>query len=87
MTIIRQVKTNNVKTTYIMSRACFVRGFKEAQQGLPFVEDMEDPASQWGYERGRLFGTIYKGVLKNGIHVTREAVRAYRAARDAGEIL
>ncbi len=85
---IQQVKTKKVRTTFIMSRACFVRGFKEAQQGKPFVEEMDEGlAGQWGYERGRLFGTIYKGALKQGIHVTREARLAYSAAVAAGEIL
>lgn len=88
MATIRQVKTKTVTTTYIMSRASFVRGFNEARSGKPFDYDAfaGDLRNQWEYERGRLFGHIYDGDLKRGIHVTLDAQRAFISASRDGVI-
>lgn len=79
-----QLKTVNVKLETTMRAAAFVKGFKEAQAGKPFNYDAfpetRDTNKQWQYERGRAFGLLYSGTLKNGARITRQALSAYREA-------
>lgn len=72
-----QVEVHTVTLRSIMRRASFVRGFHEAQNGTALDYDayVDNPNQQWSYERGRLFGLLYKGKLKNGKALTYEAVR------------
>jgi hypothetical protein len=55
-----------------------VRGFKEVQNGIPMDYDAyyNSIRDREGYERGRQFGCVYKGVLKDGKNVTHEAQSA-----------
>lgn len=62
----------------IIHKAPFVRGFKEVQNGIPMDYDAyyDSVSDREGYERGRQFGCVYKGVLKDGKSVTYEAQSA-----------
>lgn len=59
----------------IIHKAPFVRGFKEVQDGIPMDYDAycDSIVDREGYERGRMFGQIYKGPLKYGKKVTYDA--------------
>jgi len=76
----RQVRTVHGTLKSAMTRAAFVRGFKEARKGLPM--DYEaftgegETNSRWQYERGRQFALIYSGELKKGPRVTWRAEEA-----------
>ena len=79
-----QVRTKGGTLKSAMTRAAFVRGFREAREGLPmdyeaFTGDGETNA-RWQYERGRQFGFIYGGDLKQGPRVTWQAVQAMEGA-------
>lgn len=62
----------------IIHKAPFVRGFKEAQNGIPMDYDAyyDSVRDRESYERGRQFGCVYKGTLKIGKKVTYEAQSA-----------
>jgi hypothetical protein len=79
-----QLRTVNVKLESVMRAAAFVKGFKDAQAGKPidydaFVET-RDTNKVWQYERGRQFGLIFSGKLKDGARITWSAKAAYREA-------
>ena len=63
-----------------MIRAAFVRGFKEARKGLPMDYNCfggsGETNARWQYERGRQFGFLYYGELKQGSRVTHSAEQA-----------
>jgi len=68
-----QLETVNGSILRVMASAPFVRGFREVQNGQPLdYFAYEDPRERdatnkrWNYERGRLFGHVYKGPLKQG---------------------
>ena len=68
-----QLQTVKGSLLRIMASAPFVRGFREVQAGKPLdYFAFEDPRERnatnkrWNYERGRLFGHVYKGPLKQG---------------------
>ena len=88
MTTIRQVKTKKVSLKFIMSRKPFMRGFNDVKKG----KDMDYDAykimnDQWQYERGRIFGLIYNGRVKEGNRVLWGAQAAYHNALQEGIIL
>jgi hypothetical protein len=79
-----QLRTVNVKLESVMRAAAFVKGFKEGQARKPinydsFIET-RDTNKQWQYERGRQFGLIFDGALKDGARITWAAKAAYREA-------
>lgn len=79
-----QLKTVRVKLESVMRTAAFVRGFRESQAGKPLnydaFPDSFETNKQWQYERGRQFGLIFTGALKNGPKLTWQAKAAYREA-------
>lgn len=77
-----QIKTKPVKLVSIMRTSAFVRGFKEARKGKPIDYEayFGDTNGQWQYERGRQFGHIFEGALKDGARVTYDAHQAFRDA-------
>jgi hypothetical protein len=82
-----QVETKGVGLRGVMRSAAFVRGFAEARKGKPMdyeaYQERGQTNDRWAYERGRLFGHIYAGPLKEGPRVTWPA---YVAMRDAFRI-
>jgi len=65
--LIRQVVTKKAGIKGIMRSAPFVVGFNEARKGMPIRYDaFDDLNRQWNYERGRQFGLIFDGPLKEG---------------------
>lgn len=88
--MVLQVKTKNVSLRSVMHRAPFVRGFKEIQKGIPMDYDAyldESTNNRWQYERGRLFGLMYKGKLKDGNRVCYAAINSFSDAVSRGIIL
>jgi hypothetical protein len=86
-----QVKTRFVKTSTIMRSAAFMRGVKEARKGIPMDYDAYSKpvelAMRWNYERGRQFGLVFDGDIKNGRTVRYEALLNWAAARDAKAVI
>lgn len=88
--MVLQVKTKNVSLNSVMRRAPFVRGFNETQKGIPMDYDAyldERTNDRWQYERGRLFGLMYKEKLKDGHRVRYDAIRSFSDAVSRGIIL
>ena len=78
-----------VTTKSILQAAAFVRGHKEASQGLPFDSEAfaNDGKAQWRYERGRQFAFIFREPIKSAHRVRIEAIVALgRAFRDGSLI-
>jgi hypothetical protein len=77
-------KTHMVKLKTVMHTAAFVRGFKEVLSGIPMDYDVYNDSDasndRFSYERGRMFGHVYNGKLKNGRRVTYEALAAMNDA-------
>ncbi len=74
-------KSGNKRTVPItwkslLGAAAFKRGFNEVKKGKPFDADGLRLHEQWHYERGRLFGVLYNGQLKNGRYVLTAAIMA-----------
>jgi hypothetical protein len=80
----KQIPVRTVKLRTIMRSAAFVRGFKEARKGLPMDYDAYGKASEtterWNYERGRQFGVVYAGAIKDGRSITLDAFLSYNRA-------
>ena len=71
-----------------MRTAAFIKGHKDSLKGLPPDYDgYTDANDQWSYERGRLFGTIYKDPVKNGKTITYAALYAFAEAWRANLIM
>ena len=67
-----------VKSVYpnqIIHPATFVRGFNEALKGIPMDYDAynDNASDRESYERGRLFGMVFKGPLKIGKKASYQA--------------
>jgi len=78
-----QTRTKNTTFKSVMTTAAFNRGVKEARSGKPLEYDAyTETNQQWAYERGRQFGLIYAGPVKEGRTVTREAIIAIRSATE-----
>ena len=79
-----QINTRRTTLTAVMRSAAFVRGFKEAQNGVAMDYDAfttpRETTQRWNYERGRQFGFIFDGALKNGAAVRHEALLKYAGA-------
>lgn len=79
-----QVATYSVTLRAVMRSAAFVRGFKEARQGLPMDYDAyngaRETSERWNYERGRQFGVLYAGAIKDGRTIKHDALWNYSAA-------
>jgi hypothetical protein len=73
-----QIKTVNVTYKSILRSAAFMRGVREARAGIPMdysaYENEPNTRNRWKYERGRQFGLIYKGAIKDGNRVLWGAV-------------
>jgi len=81
--VYRSAQTKTKGTTYVsvMNTAAFNRGVKESRSGKPFDYDAYPTTNeQWAYERGRQFGLIYSGPVKNARRVTNAAVSAMHSA-------
>jgi hypothetical protein len=69
-----------------MRSAAFVKGYKDAKKGKPYDYEAftgpDEISKRWQYERGRQFGLVYSGNLKNGQTVTRDAQLAIARAYD-----
>ena len=80
----KQVATRNVKLSTVMRSAAFMRGFKEAQNGIAMDYDAftgpRETDNRWNYERGRQFGFIYAGAIKTGAKVNHMAILRYAGA-------
>jgi hypothetical protein len=76
-----QTQTKGVSFKSVMTTAAFNRGVKEARSGKPLDYDAYKVTNeQWAYERGRQFGLVYSGQIKEGRTVLREAVFALKCA-------
>jgi hypothetical protein len=79
-----QIKTRTVSFKSVMRTAAFMRGFKEARKGLPMDYDAYDNErstdNRWSYERGRQFGLLYAGPVKDGGRVRWEAIHEMQRA-------
>jgi hypothetical protein len=81
-----------VRMETIVACSAFGRGYREALTGKPFDSEAyahttDDVNHPWAYERGRQFAQIYRGPLKNGHKVIREALLAYAEARQSRAIV
>jgi hypothetical protein len=78
----RQVPTKDTTILGIMRTAAFSTGFKEARAGKPIRYEAydHDANGQWNYERGRLFGIIFRGPLKVGKAINRGAAIQFSIA-------
>lgn len=78
----KQVATTNVTTKSIMRTAAFMRGVRETRNGIPMDYDAfdGDDWGRWNYERGRQFGILYAGPVKDGNKLTLGAMLAMREA-------
>jgi hypothetical protein len=74
------VTTQSASWKSLLGAVAFGRGFKEVHAGLPFNSDAIESRWHWHYERGRLFGVVYKGQLKEGRTVLRAAIYAAQIA-------
>ena len=79
-----QVKTRVGTIRGALTRAAFMKGFREARKGLPLDYDVftgpGETNSRWQYERGRQFALVFPGEVKRGNRVTYEAERAMHYA-------
>ena len=69
----------------LLGSAAFVKGFNEIRKGKPFNYDLTHNA--WSYERGRLFGAVYTGKIKDGNRVLKTAIYAAAEAFQTKTIL
>jgi hypothetical protein len=85
-----QISTHRTKISTVMRSAAFVRGFKEARNNAPMDYDaycnFNETHKRWSYERGRQFGLIYSGSIKNGNKVILDAIFNYNQAHRNGWI-
>jgi AAA+ superfamily predicted ATPase len=84
-----QVPTKIVTANSILRSKPFVRGFNEVKRGIAL-----DPEAfrgyardQWCYERGRQFGCLYNGPLKDGRNLIYDAQYAYHLASRSRAII
>ena len=81
-----QIPVTRTPIESLMRSAAFVKGYKDVQKGKPYNYEVftgeNEIAKRWQYERGRQFGLIYNGNLKNGQNVTRDAQEAIACAYD-----
>ena len=84
-----QVQTKTCTARGIMSSAAFVRGYTDVIKGKPFPDKIPEYITNdmWNYERGRLFGCVYKVDLKRNRSVTNEAVYAFYKAFQNGSLI
>jgi len=79
-----QIKTRNVSFKSVMRTAAFMRGVREARAGIPMdygaYENERGTDNRWSYERGRQFGLIYKGPVKDKARVRWDAIEGMRDA-------
>lgn len=79
-----QVATGRNSIRSIMARPTFLRGARDAAEGLGFCSDYDNfsTGEQWTYERGRLFyfDTGVKS-FRAGAGVKREAIALYKFGR------
>lgn len=60
----------------LLGAKAFGQGFREVRAGKPFSDDGLSYSDQWHYERGRLFGIVYAGKIKDGNRVIFAAIYA-----------
>lgn len=82
-------RKRNTTVKKVMMGKGFSVGYNEAKKGKPLDVERyaDDPASQWRYERGRQFAICWGGILKNGHRLRIEAMTAFSAAYQAGDIV
>jgi hypothetical protein len=84
----KRYDSGNAKNCYqttvraVMNAPGFATGFGEVLRGKPadFDKWSTCKAKAWAYERGRLFGVVFKGKLKDGNRITRDAIFAFADA-------
>lgn len=85
-----QIKTREVTFKSIMRTAAFLRGVREARAGIPMdydaFTDERSTANRWNYERGRQFGILYSGPVKDKGRVRWDAVGNMQEALLYGHI-
>jgi hypothetical protein len=84
-----QVKTKLTTVGAVMRAKSFLRGFSEVQRGIALDPEAfrSNAADQWRYERGRQFGCLYTGPLKQGRNLVYEATYAYHLANRSRAII
>ena len=84
-----QVKTKLTTVGAVMRAKSFLRGFSEVQRGAPLDPEAfrSNTSDQWKYERGRQFGCLYTGPLKQGRNLLHEAQYAYHLASRSRAII
>jgi hypothetical protein len=79
-----QIKQKLVTLGSIMRSAAFMRGYREAREGLPHNYDAfpmsGETKQRWDYERGRQFAFVYGGNVKDGARITYAAQDAMNEA-------
>ena len=73
-----------IKYSTIVASKAFGDGFREVKKGLPLCADKYSGKFgkglgnlQWIYERGRQFGHLFDGPLKNGHYPTSTALNTF----------
>ena len=84
-----QVATKTTTIGATMRAKSFLRGFSEVQRGIALDPEAfrSNASDQWKYERGRQFGCLYTGPLKQGRNLVYEAAYAYHLASRSRAIL
>ena len=79
-----QIKTRTVTYKSVMRTAAFMRGVREAREGLPMDYDAYtqdgDTNNRWQYERGRQFGILYREEVKHEGRVRWQAIGCLQEA-------
>lgn len=72
---VEQTPVSRLTVKELLRSAAFVRGFTDAQKGVPFDYDIycDNLSNRWKYERGRVLGLIWSGPLKIGQKVSAGA--------------
>ena len=86
-----QITTRGVSFKSVLGSAAFMRGVREARAGIPMdynaYDNEGDTRKRWNYERGRQFGLVYSGPVKDGNRVRWEAIHAVRDAKNRGDMI
>lgn len=85
----KQTETEAVTLVDVFKNRFFQFGLKEARNGVVFDPDKfrYDINHQWNYERGRLFGMMYKGRIVQGRGYSMKALYAFAMAIQNKEII
>ena len=79
-----QIKTRVVTFKSVMRTAAFMRGVREAREGLPMdytaYDNERSTDNRWNYERGRQFGILYREEVKHEGRVRWQAIGCLQEA-------